>query len=176
MTSPSSNMQRAVVLSLVCALAACSSTKTAAPTPAPTKAVIVDASAPVRAPAPAATAPVAASAPAPAAAPLAPAVPRTATPAPVSRPAVAAASYRMPEGVYRCDEGKRVTVKQSSADGHTVTINANGADTVVKFLPGSSGALRYENAASQLTWILTADKGMLFDNKKGQRLANNCKI
>jgi hypothetical protein len=46
----------------------------------------------------------------------------------------------------------------------------------MKFIPVSSGAVRYENAASKLAWILTADKGMLFDNRKGQRLANNCKL
>jgi membrane-bound inhibitor of C-type lysozyme len=174
MTSCSCLTQRALLLSALCVIAACSSPK--ATSPAPTKAVIVEAGAPVRAAPPTTpAAPVATQTP-PVVAP-APSAPRITTPAtPVSRAAVNTASYRMPEGIYRCDEGKRVTVKQSSGDGHAVTINANGTDTVVKFIPGNSGALRYENTATQLTWILTADKGMLFDNKKGQRLANNCKL
>jgi Membrane-bound lysozyme-inhibitor of c-type lysozyme len=168
---------RTLTLAVLCvAISACSSPKATAP--APSKTVILDAGAPVRAATPVVAAPTApASAPAPVASP-APLLVKAAAPTPVSRPvsASSASSYRMPEGIYRCDEGKRVTIKQTSTDGHSVTLNANGADTPMKFMPGTSGALRYENATTHLAWILTSDKGMLFDNKKGQRLANNCKL
>ena len=179
-------------------LSACGSTATK--TEAPARSVVLEgapvrAATPVIAPAPApstapstaiSTVPSAVKSTVPSPAP----TPRTAasspSPAqPVARdnrpvvsptPAVTSAAFRVPEGVYRCDEGKRVTIKQGSADARSIVANISGKDLTMSYVAGQTGALRYENVANKTVWIMTAEKAMLFDNAKGQRLADNCKL
>jgi hypothetical protein len=116
------------------------------------------------------------SASAPAAAPVAAAPVATAPIARVPAAAPAESGYRVPEGVYRCEEGKRVVIKRGTADGKSLVANYGNKDYSLNFQPVTSGAVRYESSASGFAWIMTADKAMLFDTKGGRRLANGCKL
>jgi hypothetical protein len=45
----------------------------------------------------------------------------------------------------------------------------------MKAVNTQSGALRYEDGASGLVWIVITDKSMLLDTRQGKQLANECR-
>ena len=45
-----------------------------------------------------------------------------------------------------------------------------------KMQRGRIGALRYEDDASGLVWIVIVGKSMLLDTRQGKQLANDCTI
>jgi hypothetical protein len=170
-------------------LAACASSSPAPQAPTNQKTVVVDApiraATPSSAPASNSTSGQAAQSSTPVALPSGALVNRPSSPAPTapsaptSTPAPAAstsAAYRQPEGLYRCAEGKRVVIKQVSADGRSLGLQFAGKEHRMTQVPTTSGALRYEQARARLAWIITAEKSMLLNMQATQRLADHCKL
>jgi membrane-bound inhibitor of C-type lysozyme len=78
-------------------------------------------------------------------------------------------------GAYRCESGKRLNVRSVSSDMQTAVLQWDQRDYTVKAVGAPSGALRYEDAASGLVWLMIPAKGMLLDASQGQRLADGCR-
>lgn len=112
-------------------------------------------------------------------------------PAPVRREATrnaapAAPAGRVPEGfnpyriafapgAYRCELGRSVQVRTVSADLRTTVLGWGREEYTLRSVDARSGALRYEDPASGLVWIVLKDRSMLLDTRAGQRLANACR-
>jgi hypothetical protein len=78
-------------------------------------------------------------------------------------------------GAYRCELGKRVQVRQVSADMQTAVLQWNRRDYTLRAVDARSGALRYEDSSSGLVWLMIPGKSMLLDSSQGQRLADECR-
>jgi hypothetical protein len=113
-------------------------------------------------------------------------------PAPVRREAArgeaapARNSARMPEGfnpfriayapgTYRCELGRSVQVSTVAADLRSTVLRWGEGDYTMRSVDARSGALRYEDPAAGLAWIVLKDRAMLLDTRAGQRLANACR-
>lgn len=112
-------------------------------------------------------------------------------PAPVRRDAAAvdaprAAPDRVPggfnpyglkfvPGAYRCELGRSVQVRAVSGDLRTAVLRWGADEYTLRAVDARSGALRYEDPASGLAWIVLREASMLLDMRAGQRLANACR-
>lgn len=125
------------------------------------------------------TAPVA-----PPVAPVTPAPPEASqVPAPPPSPAPvakaddpAAAPIVVHAGLHRCELARRVLVKRVSSEGDVVQINWNGKDYSLRGVSTRSGARRYEDSKAGLAWVVISVKAFLLDTRRGQMLANECKL
>lgn len=79
-------------------------------------------------------------------------------------------------GNYRCDLNRSVTVRQIAPDRRSMTISWMGKDHSLSAVDARSGALRFENPAAGLIWLVIVGKSMLLDSRKGQQLANDCRL
>lgn len=79
-------------------------------------------------------------------------------------------------GTYRCELKREVHVTQVSDDGRSAILRFNKKDYPVKAVEARTGALRYEDSGSGLVWLVIVGKSMLLDTKKGEQLANECKV
>jgi len=79
-------------------------------------------------------------------------------------------------GHYRCELSRDVTIRSISQDRQTMVISWLGTDHTLNAVGTSTGAMRYENSASGLVWLVILGKSMLLDSKKGQQLANECRL
>jgi hypothetical protein len=100
--------------------------------------------------------------------------------APAGRPAVVPAGFNpyriaMPSGAYRCEFGRSVQVREVSADMRTAVLRWGSRDYTLRAVQARSGALRYEDEASGLAWLVIPGTSMLLDTREGQRLANACR-
>lgn len=84
--------------------------------------------------------------------------------------------FKIPPGVYRCDLNRSVHIRQVSPDLQSAVVNWEKKDYTLHAVNARSGALRYEDAASGLVWIVIVGKAMLLDTKNGKQLANDCKV
>jgi len=110
--------------------------------------------------------------PAPAPAPQA----KAPAPAPVkAKPAVRSA-LSMRSGTYRCDLNRSVEVRSVSSDRSVAVLNWNQRSYRMRAVSTASGALRYEDQGSGLTWITIVGKSMLLDTRHGKQLANDCRV
>jgi hypothetical protein len=87
----------------------------------------------------------------------------------------AGAAVQVAAGLYRCELKETVQVKSVSADQRSAVIHWKKKDYAMQSVPTRSGALRFEDAASGLVWIIIPAKSMLLDSQKGQRLADECR-
>jgi hypothetical protein len=85
--------------------------------------------------------------------------------------------YRIPyaPGAYRCELGRSVQVRTVSADLRTTVLRWGGDEYTLRAVDSRSGALRYEDPAAGLAWIVLRERSMLLDLRAGQRLANACR-
>jgi hypothetical protein len=101
--------------------------------------------------------------------------------------ATQAAPARVPEGfnpyriafapgAYRCELGRSVQVRSVSADLRTTVLRWGPDEYTLRAVDARSGALRYEDPAAGLSWIVLRDRAMLLDTRAGQRLANACRV
>lgn len=95
--------------------------------------------------------------------------------APERAPAFNPHKMKFKTGAYRCESGKRLNVRSVSNDMQTAVLQWGQRDYTVKAVGAPSGALRYEDAASGLVWLMIPAKGMLLDASQGQRLADGCR-
>ncbi|MFO1195739.1 MAG: hypothetical protein U1E86_02045 [Burkholderiaceae bacterium] len=79
-------------------------------------------------------------------------------------------------GLYRCELNRRVTLRRVAADGRSVVLNWLGKDHTLDAVQARTGALRFENPSSGLMWLVIVGKSMLLDTRRGQQLANECKL
>ncbi len=86
------------------------------------------------------------------------------------------ASLRMDAGLYRCELNRRVMVRRVADDGMSMVISWDGKDHTLDAVQARTGALRYENPKQGLMWLVIVGKSMLLDTRKGQQLANECKL
>lgn len=86
--------------------------------------------------------------------------------------------YRIPfvPGAYHCELGRSVDVRTVSADLRTTVLRWGREEYTLRAVEARSGALRYEDPASGLAWIVLRDRSMLLDARAGQRLANACRV
>ncbi len=91
---------------------------------------------------------------------------------------LAAAAGRMvlQAGTYRCELNRNVEIRQISPDGQTMVINWLGKTHSLQAVNARSGALRFEDTAAGLVWLVIVGKSMLLDSRKGQQLANECQL
>lgn len=82
---------------------------------------------------------------------------------------------KLPTGVYRCELNRSVNVRQVSPDMQTAVVQFGKKEYRMRAVDARSGALRYEDPASGLVWLVIATKSMLLDTKQGRQLANECK-
>jgi hypothetical protein len=103
--------------------------------------------------------------------------PRDEAPAPAGRVPEGFNPYRIAfaPGAYRCELGRSVQVRSVSADLRTTVLGWGRDDYTLRSVEARSGALRYEDPASGLAWIVLKDRSMLLDTRAGQRLANACR-
>lgn len=83
--------------------------------------------------------------------------------------------FTVPAGIYRCDLGRSVHVRQVSPDMLSAVVHWNKKDYTLRAVNARSGALRYEDAASGLVWLVIVGKSMLLDTRQGKQLANDCR-
>ena len=112
---------------------------------------------------------------APSAAPTYPGAPATAVGGGLP-PAPAASRIAMEPGLYRCELNRRVLVRRIAADGQSVVVNWSNRDHTLQAVVSRAGALRYDDEQTGLAWITIPGKSILLDTKKGQQLANECRL
>lgn len=78
-------------------------------------------------------------------------------------------------GLYKCELNRTVNVRHVEEDLRTAVIHWNKRDYTLRAVNTHSGALRYEDLASGLVWIVITGKSMLLDTKLGRQLANECR-
>ena len=83
---------------------------------------------------------------------------------------------KLKDGAYRCDQGRALQFRDVSADAQTAVLQWNQRAYPMRAVGVRSGALRYEHAESGLVWLMIPSKSMLLDSKRGQRLADACRI
>ena len=79
-------------------------------------------------------------------------------------------------GVYRCELNRSVHVRAIAPDRQSMVISWLGKDHQLAAVDARSGALRYEDARAGLIWLVILGKSMLLDSRKGQQLANECRL
>ena len=79
-------------------------------------------------------------------------------------------------GLHRCELGKRVLVNRVASDGSGVQINWNTKDYTLRSVPTQSGAKRFEDSKAGIAWVVISAKAFILDTKRGQMLANECKL
>ena len=98
--------------------------------------------------------------------------------------ALALASFAMPAaaqgvalsaGTYRCELNQNVQFEKVSADRKTAVLKWGKKNYAMKAVDTATGAIRYEDKASGMVWLMVANKSMLLNQKHGQRLADECK-
>jgi hypothetical protein len=78
-------------------------------------------------------------------------------------------------GTYRCELGRSVQVRTVATDQRSTVLRWGESDYTMRSVDARSGALRYEDPAAGLVWIVLKDRAMLLDTRAGQRLANGCR-
>ena len=99
----------------------------------------------------------------------------TPSPAPVQA-ASAPPLIAFEAGEYKCELGRSVNVRGITPDRRSVNLNWGRKDYTMLAVSTSSGALRFEDNASGLVWIVIPAKAMLLDTSKGKQLANECRL
>ena len=78
-------------------------------------------------------------------------------------------------GRMACDERVVVTITEDKKQSHRYDITVGKAQYKTQRVATQSGAIRLEDKARGVVWLQMANKSMLFNEKAGKRLANNCR-
>ena len=79
-------------------------------------------------------------------------------------------------GLYRCHQGVQIIVKHIAPDFGSIVVQYKGKDHLLFAVDTATGAVRYQDQRSGITWIKIPSKSMLLDSKLGRQLANDCKL
>jgi hypothetical protein len=77
---------------------------------------------------------------------------------------------------FNCELGNKVTIFKNDGDEKFIAIRWDKRIRRLARVRTTTGANRYENHLAGLVWIGIPAKSMLLDSKKGQQLANECKL
>jgi hypothetical protein len=77
---------------------------------------------------------------------------------------------------YNCELGDKITAYKNDGDNKFIAIRWDKHIHRLKRVATTTGADRFENRLAGLVWIGIPAKSMLLDSKKGQQLANECKL
>jgi hypothetical protein len=77
---------------------------------------------------------------------------------------------------FNCELGDKITAYKNDGDEKFVAIRWQNHIHRLKRVATTTGANRFENHLAGLVWIGIPAKSMLLDSKKGQQLANECKL
>jgi len=104
------------------------------------------------------------------------ATPRTAViPAgPIDPMAPSLRSEAAQAGTYLCEGGEQLRIGNLAPDLGSLIVRFRGRSTLLFAVDTDSGAVRYEDRRSGLTWIRIPSKSMLLDSRLGEALANDC--
>lgn len=83
--------------------------------------------------------------------------------------------YPVYEGRMACDDKVFVAVTEDRKIPNNFDILIGKARYKTKRIPTNSGAIRLEDKLHGIVWLQMANKSMLFNEKVGKRLANNCR-
>lgn len=104
------------------------------------------------------------------------AAPEPAAPPPEAAPAKPLRALTLQAGTYQCELNRRLSVRKVGADDEKIVLHWANRDHTLASVDARSGALRYEDSASGLAFIVIVGKALLLDTKKGQQLANECRV
>lgn len=79
-------------------------------------------------------------------------------------------------GLYRCHQSAQIIVKNIAPDFGSIVVQFKGKDHLLFAVDTATGAVRYQDQRSGMTWIKIPSKSMLLDSKLGRQLANDCKL
>lgn len=77
---------------------------------------------------------------------------------------------------FNCELGNKITAYKNEGDEKFIAIRWEKHIHRLKRVGTTTGANRFENHMAGLVWIGIPAKSMLLDSKKGQQLANECKM
>lgn len=77
---------------------------------------------------------------------------------------------------FNCELGNKITAYKNEGDEKFLAIRWNKHILRLHRVATTTGANRFENRQAGLVWIGIPAKSMLLDSKKGQQLANECKL
>ncbi|MDB5773940.1 MAG: hypothetical protein JWP38_73 [Herbaspirillum sp.] len=77
---------------------------------------------------------------------------------------------------FNCELGDKITAYKNEGDEKFVAIRWKNQIYRLRRVATTTGANRFENHLAGLVWIGIPAKSMLLDSKKGQQLANECKL
>ncbi len=83
--------------------------------------------------------------------------------------------YPVFEGRMNCDDKVFVAVIEDKKNRNNFDVFIGKAHYKTKRIPTDSGAIRLEDKSHGIVWLQMANKSMLFNEKAGKRLANNCR-
>ena len=94
----------------------------------------------------------------------------------IQAPAAAAgSSIVLKPATFHCELNQNVMIEKVSADNKTAVLKFGKKAYNMKAVDTSTGALRFEDKASGMVWLMVANKSMLLNEKQHQRLADECK-
>lgn len=79
-------------------------------------------------------------------------------------------------GLYRCHQGAQILVKNIAPDLGSIVVRFKGKEHLLFAIETDTGAVRYQDKRTGMTWIKIPSKSMLLDSKLGRQLANDCKL
>ncbi len=85
-------------------------------------------------------------------------------------------AMQMQVGTYHCELNRQVQVRSLGADRRSMVVAWRGNEHTLTAIDTASGALRFENEQAGLTWLVIIGKAMLLDSRKGEQLANECRL
>ena len=77
-------------------------------------------------------------------------------------------------GTIGCELGKHVNVERDGGKPGYFKVTGNGFNYHMSPVVTSTGAVRLEDTRAGAVWLQIANKSMLMDQKRGQRLADEC--
>ena len=83
--------------------------------------------------------------------------------------------YPVFEGSMACDDKVTVAVAQDKKLPNHFLLSVGKMQFKTVRVPTDSGAIRLEDKAHGIVWLQMSNKSMLFNEKAGKRLANNCR-
>lgn len=97
------------------------------------------------------------------------------TDAPSAAPTFNPAGLPFKAGTYRCELNRSVDVRHVAPDLQSAVLQWDKREYTMRAVNTHSGALRYEDNASGLVWLVIVGKSMLLDTRQGRQLANECR-
>lgn len=79
-------------------------------------------------------------------------------------------------GTFNCFEGKTITLIPRTDYIGYIDVQFNGKSYVFLAVNSNTGAVRLENAASNLFWLQLPIKNMLFNSRTGSRVLDDCQL